>query len=145
LLRFNTYDREHNVNRVSIAGSYMVTDGVPINPVKTTEKTGRGPYLLFWGPNHIVQAVFTRLKKDSYGYLALSNEQKPIVQVLARTDYKKIAELPEILHNNEHSDLAHKLVAYFFSERLISDMKLSKVYDQFKEIVKNRRQVWFNI
>jgi hypothetical protein len=81
------------------------------------------------------------LKRDAYGYLALNSETKQILQILAKTDYEKAFELPEILHNNEDSDLANKLAVHFFGQSLLSDAKFHKVYEKFKHIVANKKAV----
>lgn len=58
-ISFNALDELHNVDRQSCLGKYKVINGVPLNPMGRTGLKGRG-LLSYWGPNHAVQAIFTR-------------------------------------------------------------------------------------
>ena len=59
-MNFNTVDEKYKVDRRSCLGKYNVIDGIPANPNGRTGITGRG-LLEYWGPNHSVEAIFTRL------------------------------------------------------------------------------------
>jgi len=58
LIRFNIFDELNDVERRSCLGNYPVVDNIPLNPRGRTGIKGRGS-LLYWGPNHFVELVFT--------------------------------------------------------------------------------------
>ncbi|XP_042545366.1 ADP-ribose pyrophosphatase, mitochondrial-like [Dipodomys spectabilis] len=62
--RFN--ERDGNVERRSQEGFYEVRNGRPKNPVGRTGMSGRG-ILGRWGPNHALEPIVTRWKRDSMG------------------------------------------------------------------------------
>ena len=57
---FNKIDDVCKVDRRSCLGKYNVANAVPLNPIGRTGLSGRG-LLDFWGPNHSVEAIITRL------------------------------------------------------------------------------------
>ena len=57
---FNIIDESCKVDRRSCLGKYPVVNAVPLNPTGRTGLSGRG-LLDFWGPNHSVEAIITRL------------------------------------------------------------------------------------
>ena len=59
-IEFNIVDKLHKVDRSSFFDKYDVVNGLPVNPCGRTGITGRGS-LNFWGPNHAVEAIITRL------------------------------------------------------------------------------------
>eukprot|EP00794_Sanderia_malayensis_P009473 gene9473-10461_t len=63
-IQFNSID--DGVDRRSVYGDYEVVDGKPRSPFGRTGLTGRG-LLPRWGPNHALQAVITRWKRDPSG------------------------------------------------------------------------------
>ena len=58
-MEFNIVDEVHKIDRSSLE-KYDVVKGLPVNPNGRTGITGRGS-LNFWGPNHAVEAIITRL------------------------------------------------------------------------------------
>ena len=56
---YNQFDDLHKVDRTSCLGHYTVIDNIPLNPQGRTGLAGRGD-LPYWGPNYIIQIVFTR-------------------------------------------------------------------------------------
>ncbi|KAM9026486.1 ADP-ribose pyrophosphatase, mitochondrial isoform 1-T1 [Ara ararauna] len=62
--KFN--ERDGEVERRSLNGTYVVENGRPRNPVGRTGLTGRG-LLGRWGPNHAADPVVTRWKRDGSG------------------------------------------------------------------------------
>jgi hypothetical protein len=56
---YNRYDDLHKIDRTSCLGGYKVENNIPLNPQGRTGLAGRGN-LLYWGPNHVFQIVFTR-------------------------------------------------------------------------------------
>lgn len=52
-----------------------------MNPVGRTGLKGRGS-LLFWGPNHAIEAIFTRWKKESNGKHVMNKDNKKILQFI---------------------------------------------------------------
>uniref|UniRef100_A0A8C6JT45 ADP-ribose pyrophosphatase, mitochondrial n=3 Tax=Melopsittacus undulatus TaxID=13146 RepID=A0A8C6JT45_MELUD len=62
--KFN--ERDGEVDRKSLNGTYVVENGRPRNPVGRTGLTGRG-LLGRWGPNHAADPVVTRWKRDGSG------------------------------------------------------------------------------
>lgn len=59
-LDFNNVDEAYKVDRCSCLGKYNIVNGLPINPIGRTGIIGRGS-LNYWGPNHAVEAIITRL------------------------------------------------------------------------------------
>jgi hypothetical protein len=66
-LAFNEDDEQYNADRRSCLGKYRIHNGLPLNPMGRTGITGRG-LLNYWGPNHVIEAVFTRfvIKKNTF-------------------------------------------------------------------------------
>lgn len=60
ILKFNLYDDLYDVDRRSCMGAYKVVNGLPVCPANKTNITGRGN-LFYWGPNHYILALFTKL------------------------------------------------------------------------------------
>lgn len=54
------------INRASFSGTYDVVDGLPRNPFGRTGIIGRG-LLGRWGPNHAVDPIVTRWKREMSG------------------------------------------------------------------------------
>nr|6CO7_A Chain A, Predicted protein [Nematostella vectensis]6CO7_B Chain B, Predicted protein [Nematostella vectensis]6CO7_C Chain C, Predicted protein [Nematostella vectensis]6CO7_D Chain D, Predicted protein [Nematostella vectensis] len=67
-LPYNQMDHTCNVNRVSYNGTYVVKDGLPLNPMGRTGMQGRG-LLGRFGPNHAADPVVTRWKRTSAGVM----------------------------------------------------------------------------
>jgi hypothetical protein len=59
-INFNAYDEENLIDRKSCLGDYEVLNGLPQYPLGRTGIEGRGE-LLYWGPNHKIELLFTRL------------------------------------------------------------------------------------
>lgn len=57
---------DNNVNRHSYAGTYILSEGRPLNPKGRTGLKGRG-VLGRWGPNHAADPVVTRWKRCDDG------------------------------------------------------------------------------
>ena len=118
LLDFNKYDQLHQIDRTSING-YVVKEGLPLNPVQKTGFYGRG-HLLYWGPNHGVQAIFTRSKNENFTALMECNEEK-----------KHMYSLPFILNGSSKTKdipLEKRLVHELFDESLIDANVLKELY-----------------
>lgn len=58
------FDEERNIERRSCLGKYGLKNGIPINPKGRTGLSGRGTFK-YWGPNHSIQAIFTRFNLQS--------------------------------------------------------------------------------
>lgn len=54
------------INRLSFTGNYDVVDKLPRNPFGRTGIIGRG-LLGRWGPNHAVDPIVTRWKREENG------------------------------------------------------------------------------
>ncbi|KFD55720.1 hypothetical protein M513_03468 [Trichuris suis] len=79
--KFNSVDG--SVDRRSRAGTYEVINGRPVNPVGRTGLIGRG-CLGKWGPNHAVDILVSRWKRDENGKIEKNNiSGKPLLQFLA--------------------------------------------------------------
>uniref|UniRef100_T1J4V2 Nudix hydrolase domain-containing protein n=1 Tax=Strigamia maritima TaxID=126957 RepID=T1J4V2_STRMM len=71
------------INRVSHMGLYEVVDGRPRNPSGRTGLEGRG-CLGRWGPNHAVDPIVTRWKRDHSNTLMTDHKTNlPILQFVA--------------------------------------------------------------
>ncbi|KAI1278136.1 ADP-ribose pyrophosphatase, mitochondrial [Halotydeus destructor] len=77
--KFNEIDGQ--LNRKSHTGSYEVQDGRPLNPHGRTGVSGKGR-LGRWGPNHAVDPVVSRWKRDESGNIIRISE-KPILEFVA--------------------------------------------------------------
>ncbi|XP_036094011.1 transient receptor potential cation channel subfamily M member 2 isoform X3 [Rousettus aegyptiacus] len=62
-------------DRRSFHGSYAVQDGLPLNPMGRTGLRGRGA-LSFFGPNHTLQPVVTRWKRNQDGAICRKSVRK---------------------------------------------------------------------
>jgi hypothetical protein len=146
-IKFNAYDQETDINRVSLVGKYEISNGLPVNPTQKNNemKQGRGA-LPFWGPNHVAQIVFTKLKRDDYGFLALNERNQQILQILVVQSGKDSIELemPEMLNNKLNADFVDQIVKNFFNRQLLESKQ--SLLDKFRNIVNNnKKMVTFNI
>ena len=74
-LTFNDYDQVFEVDRRSHEGSYLVDEGVPVNPQGRTGLRGRG-CLGRWGPNAAGDAIVTRWKRDPVMHRFVSGKKR---------------------------------------------------------------------
>ena len=57
-------------------GEYLISGGFPLNPRGRTGVKGRGEFL-YWGPNHAVELVFTRLdsnNEEGIQFISIGND-----------------------------------------------------------------------
>ncbi|XP_036767937.2 transient receptor potential cation channel subfamily M member 2 isoform X6 [Manis pentadactyla] len=72
-ISFNAMDGP--VDRRSFHGAYMVRDGLPLNPMGRTGLRGRG-HLCCFGPNHTLQPVVTRWRRNQDGAICRKKVKK---------------------------------------------------------------------
>lgn len=64
-IKFNSFDDFTGLDRRSCLGSYILNDGIPLNPKGRQGISGRGS-LNFWGPNHFFEIIITRFSLNKY-------------------------------------------------------------------------------
>lgn len=74
-LNFNSFDYVNEVDRTSCLGDYSLVNGLPKNPKGRTGIEGRGEFL-FWGPNHAIEVILTRFKRDANNEFCYLNNRK---------------------------------------------------------------------
>ncbi|XP_066475364.1 transient receptor potential cation channel subfamily M member 2 isoform X1 [Tiliqua scincoides] len=72
-INFNSVDGD--INRQSFHGTYVVQDGLPLNPMGRTGLRGQG-ILRFFGPNHALYPVVTRWRRNVDGSICRKNLKK---------------------------------------------------------------------
>ncbi|XP_060098029.1 transient receptor potential cation channel subfamily M member 2 isoform X9 [Heteronotia binoei] len=80
-INFNSMDGE--VNRQSFHGTYMVQDGLPLNPMGRTGLRGQG-ILRFFGPNHALHPVVTRWRRNLDGSIARKSLKKMLEVLIVK-------------------------------------------------------------
>ncbi|XP_066433176.1 transient receptor potential cation channel subfamily M member 2 [Eleutherodactylus coqui] len=78
-INYNTSDGA--INRQSYCGTYMVADGLPLNPIGRTGLRGRGS-LCWFGPNHAIHPIITKWKRNKDGSIS-RNKSRKMLEVLA--------------------------------------------------------------
>ncbi|XP_073414310.1 transient receptor potential cation channel subfamily M member 2 [Dendrobates tinctorius] len=78
-LKFNTLDG--NINRQSYCVTYVVKDGLPLNPFGRTGLKGRGS-LCWFGPNHAIHLIITQWKRNNDGSIS-TKKSKKMLEILA--------------------------------------------------------------
>ncbi|XP_040297409.1 transient receptor potential cation channel subfamily M member 2 [Bufo bufo] len=78
-IHFNTFDG--TINRQSYCATYLVQDGLPLNPVGRTGLRGRGS-LCWFGPNHAIHSIITRWKRNKDGSISRKKSKK-MLEILA--------------------------------------------------------------
>lgn len=86
-LNFNSFDYVNEVDRISCLGDYLLVNGLPKNPKGRTGIEGRGDFL-FWGPNHAIEVILTRFKRDSNDEFCVMNNKK-IIEFIAIENSRK--------------------------------------------------------
>ncbi|KAJ8036475.1 Transient receptor potential cation channel subfamily M member 3 [Holothuria leucospilota] len=81
VLLFNQEDPVCQYNRVSHMGTYIVQDGLPLNPKGRTGMIGRGMLGRF-GPNHAADPIVTRWKRNQDGEI-ITEDDKPVLEFIA--------------------------------------------------------------
>ena len=67
-MNFNANDEENLIDRKSCLGEYERVNGLPQYPLGRTGIEGRGE-LLYWGPNHKCEILFTRFVLLELNYI----------------------------------------------------------------------------
>ncbi|XP_075686020.1 transient receptor potential cation channel subfamily M member 2 isoform X1 [Rhinoderma darwinii] len=78
-INYNTYDG--TINRQSYCATYVVQDGLPLNPVGRTGLRGRGS-LCWFGPNHAIYPIITQWKRNKDGSISRKKSKK-MLEILA--------------------------------------------------------------
>lgn len=81
-INFNTFDQSSGIDRRSCLGEYTVKNSIPINPKGRQGLSGRGS-LLYWGPNHVLEVILTRYRKDERGELVYDNNGRRVIEFVA--------------------------------------------------------------
>ncbi|KAM4852552.1 ADP-ribose pyrophosphatase, mitochondrial-like [Thomomys bottae] len=127
--RFN--EKDGDVERRSREGFYEVKNGRPRNPVGRTGMTGRG-LLGRWGPNHSVDPIVTRWKRDSMGNTVIHPvSRKNILQFVAikRKDCGKWTIPGAVMNPVETSSSLRKE----FGEEALNALRKSRAERQMLE------------
>ncbi|XP_069589865.1 transient receptor potential cation channel subfamily M member 2 [Ranitomeya imitator] len=78
-IKYNTFDG--NINRQSYCVTYVVKDGLPLNPFGRTGLKGRGS-LSWFGPNHAIHPIITQWKRNNDGSISRKKSKK-MLEILA--------------------------------------------------------------
>lgn len=90
-ISYNTADGA--VDRRSFHGAYEVQDGLPMNPMGRTGLRGRGT-LRFFGPNHTLQPVITRWRRNQDGGICRRSIKKMLEVLVLRRPGLELWALP---------------------------------------------------
>jgi len=120
-LAFNDYDKIFEVDRRSHEGSYLVEEGVPINPQGRTGLRGRG-CLGRWGPNAAGEAIVTRWKRDPVMHRFAYKDGKKVLQFVAtRSKGNEKWGLPGGLRKPGQG--IHELIQSEFTEEALGNLE----------------------
>uniref|UniRef100_A0A8C5Q425 Transient receptor potential cation channel subfamily M member 2 n=1 Tax=Leptobrachium leishanense TaxID=445787 RepID=A0A8C5Q425_9ANUR len=78
-LKYNTMDG--SINRQSVCATYVVLDGLPLNPFGRTGLRGRGS-LRWFGPNHAMHFIITQWRRNKDGSINIKKAKK-MLEILA--------------------------------------------------------------
>ncbi|XP_056392757.1 transient receptor potential cation channel subfamily M member 2 isoform X2 [Hyla sarda] len=78
-IRYNTFDGI--INRQSYCATYVVQNGLPLNPAGRTGLRGRGS-LCWFGPNHSIHPIITQWKRNKDGSIS-KRKSKKMLEILA--------------------------------------------------------------
>ncbi|XP_075140952.1 transient receptor potential cation channel subfamily M member 2 [Leptodactylus fuscus] len=78
-INYNTIDG--TINRQSYCATYVVQDGLPLNPFGRTGLRGRGS-LCWFGPNHAIHYIITQWKRNKDGSISRKKSMKQL-EILA--------------------------------------------------------------
>ena len=98
---FCSYDNKNKVDRRSYLGEYKVDNKIPKNPKGRTGIIGRGS-LKFWGPNHAILALISRIRKDT-------KTNREIIEILVMKDEDEW-KIPEVKQNCFHFKEVFKFI-----------------------------------
>ncbi|XP_062832545.1 transient receptor potential cation channel subfamily M member 2 isoform X1 [Anolis carolinensis] len=90
-INFNTMDGD--INRQSFHGTYLVEDGLPLNPMGRTGMRGQG-ILRFFGPNHALHPVVTRWRRNVDGSIYRKNLKKMLEVLVVKFPFSEHWALP---------------------------------------------------
>ncbi|XP_045857855.1 transient receptor potential cation channel subfamily M member 2 isoform X2 [Meles meles] len=90
-LSYNTVDGP--TDRRSFHGLYVVQDGLPLNPMGRTGLRGRGSLSRF-GPNHTLQPVITRWRRNQDGAICRRSIRKMLEVLVVRPPLSESWALP---------------------------------------------------
>ncbi|KAM8934160.1 transient receptor potential cation channel subfamily M member 2 [Pelodytes ibericus] len=78
-IQYNTMDGR--INRQSFCATYVIEDGLPLNPIGRTGLRGRGR-LCWFGPNHAMHPIITQWKRNKDGSIGRKKSKK-MLEILA--------------------------------------------------------------
>ncbi|ERE86864.1 transient receptor potential cation channel subfamily M member 2 [Cricetulus griseus] len=80
-------------DRCSFHGRYVVQNGLPLNPMGRTGLRGRGS-LSWFGPNHTLQPVVTRWKRNQGGAICRKSVRKMLEVLVVKLPHSEYWALP---------------------------------------------------
>uniref|UniRef100_A0A6J0T728 Transient receptor potential cation channel subfamily M member 2 isoform X2 n=2 Tax=Pogona vitticeps TaxID=103695 RepID=A0A6J0T728_9SAUR len=93
LSRINFNSMDGDVNRQSFHGTYLVEDGLPLNPMGRTGLRGQG-ILRFFGPNHALHPVVTRWRRNVDGSICRKSVKKILEALVVKFPFSDHWALP---------------------------------------------------
>ncbi|XP_042315429.1 transient receptor potential cation channel subfamily M member 2 isoform X2 [Sceloporus undulatus] len=93
LSRINFNSMDGDVNRQSFHGTYLVEDGLPLNPMGRTGLRGQG-ILRFFGPNHALHPVVTRWRRNMDGSIYRKSLKKMLEVLVVKFPFSDHWALP---------------------------------------------------
>ncbi|XP_018424709.1 PREDICTED: transient receptor potential cation channel subfamily M member 2 [Nanorana parkeri] len=130
LMKINYNTLDGTVNRQSYCATYVVQDGLPLNPIGRTGLKGRGS-LCWFGPNHAIHPIITQWKRNKDGSVCRKKSKK-VLEVLAikHVSSEHWALLGGTMEPGE--TLPHKL------KRILK----YRFLDKFEELLNNGSEVY---
>ncbi|KAH0623928.1 hypothetical protein JD844_007134 [Phrynosoma platyrhinos] len=93
LSRINFNNMDGDINRQSFHGTYLVEDGLPLNPMGRTGLRGQG-ILRFFGPNHALHPVVTRWRRNMDGSIYRKSLKKMLEVLVVKFPFSDHWALP---------------------------------------------------
>ncbi|XP_020927162.1 transient receptor potential cation channel subfamily M member 2 isoform X2 [Sus scrofa] len=135
---------EGHLDRRSFHGAYALRDGFPLNPMGRTGLRGRGDLVCF-GPNHTLQPVITRWKRNQDGAICRKSIKKMLEVLVVKCSLSEHWALPggsrepgETLPRKLKQVLRHEFWASF--ENLLRQG--AEVYKGYVDDPRNTDNAW---
>uniref|UniRef100_A0A670JDG5 Transient receptor potential cation channel subfamily M member 2 n=1 Tax=Podarcis muralis TaxID=64176 RepID=A0A670JDG5_PODMU len=93
LSRINFNSMDGDINRQSFHGTYLIEDGLPLNPMGRTGLKGQG-ILQFFGPNHALHPVVTRWRRNVDGSIYRKSLKKMLEVLIVKFPFSDHWALP---------------------------------------------------
>ncbi|CAH2306513.1 transient receptor potential cation channel subfamily M member 2 isoform X1, partial [Pelobates cultripes] len=141
-IKYNTLDG--SINRQSYCDTYVVEDGLPLNPIGRTGLKGRGS-LSWFGPNHAMHFIITQWRRNKDGSIGRKRAKKMLEILAMKQSSSEHWALPGgSLQPGE--TLPHKLKRILKSEFIEKFNELmkgsSEVYKGYVDDPRNTDNAW---